>query len=585
MQSPEVDTASSGSETPVELRSDSWYSRGNGENFIARSWMRRGLPDDVFEKGKPMIGICNSWSELAPCNLGLRDIAEHVKRGVWEAGGVPFEFPTMSLGEARVRPTSMLFRNLMSMAVEESIRANPIDAVVLLGGCDKTTPAQLMGAASVDLPVIVVSAGPMLNGRYRGEEIGSGTDYWRYSEAVRAGTMTVEELTAAESGMTRSNGVCMTMGTASTMACITEAMGLALPGNGTLPAVDSRRLALAHESGRRIVDLARTGFSLSQVVVPESFHNAVRLVAAIGGSTNAVVHLLALAGRMDLEFTLDDWHRFGATVPLLVDIMPSGRYLMEDFAYAGGVSTVLNELGDLIDSGAPTVGGLSLGELHAGAQRADGSVIRSRANPLRENAGIAVLHGNLAPNGAIIKVSAASDHLQTHTGPALVFDSIEDFKARIDDPALEVTADSVLVLRNCGPKGFPGMGEVGNMAVPAKLLKEGVTDIVRISDARMSGTAFGTVVLHCAPEANVGGPLALVHDGDLISLDVASQSLRLHVDDDELAVRRAAWSPPEREFERGWVRLYIDQVEQADTGVDLAHLRGRSGSVVRRQNH
>lgn len=547
--------------------------------------MRRGLPNDVFDRGKPIIGICSAWSELAPCNLGLKDISEHVKRGVWESGGVPLEFPMMSLGEAHIRPTSMLYRNLASMEVEESIRANPIDGVVLLGGCDKTTPAQLMGAASAGLPTIVLSAGPMLNGRHGPEQIGSGTDYWRFSEALRVGEISLEEFRTIESGMTRSNGVCMTMGTASTVACITEALGLALPGNGTLPAPDSRRLALAHESGRRIVSLVESSTTMADIVTFDALANAVRVVAAIGGSTNVVLHVLALARRLGVDFTLDDFDRLGRDVPLLVDIMPSGRFLMEDFAYAGGVSTVLKTLDDLIVDLETTVGGRSLSDLHSGAPAADGEVIRTRAEPIADNAGLAVLRGNLAPKGCVLKVSAASPALMEHTGPAVVFDDVEDLHQRIDDPDLDVTADSVLVLRNSGPVGYPGMPEVGNLPLPRKLLAEGVTDMVRISDARMSGTSYGTVLLHCAPEAAAGGPLSLVRTGDLIATSVTDRSVSLLVSDDELERRRSQAAPRQNRPARGWERLYVSHVTQADEGADLDFLAGGSGPDVTRYNH
>lgn len=569
----------------AKLRSTNWYGKLDRDGFIHRSWMKSdGYPDDLFD-GRPMIGICSSWSELTPCNSSLDELAEHVKRGVWEAGGVPFVFPAMSLGETQLLPTAMLFRNLMSMAVEESIRGNPIDGVVLLGGCDKNTPAQLMGAVSVDLPAIVLSSGPKLNGQYRGNEIGSGTDVWKFSEAVRAGDMSPESFLAAESCMSRSKGFCNTMGTASTMALLSEAMGITLPQNGSIPAVDSRRSVLAHLTGRRIVEMVREDLRPSHILTDAAFANAVRVNAAIGGSTNAVVHLLAIAGRLGLEFGLDDWDRIGKDVPLLVDLMPSGKYLMEDFHYAGGLPAVMREMGDLVDGDALTVSGGPIRDQVAGAERFGSEVIRTLAEPILADAGIAVLYGNLAPEGAVIKPAAASASLLQHTGRAVVFESIENFKERIDDPELDVDADSILVLKGCGPKGYPGMAEVGNMPIPKKLLQRGVSDMVRISDARMSGTAFGTVVLHVSPEAAAGGPLALVQDGDIITLDVAARSLQLEVTDDELVERRDAVTAPLEEHHRGYTRLYIDHVQQAHLGADFDFLVGSSGSEVKRESH
>ena len=570
---------------PPVLRSARWYGKDDRDGFIHRSWMKSdGYPDDLFS-GRPIIGICSSASDLTPCNSHLDDLADHVGRGVWEAGGVPLVFPAMSLGETQILPTAMLLRNLMSMAVEESIRGNPIDGVVLLGGCDKNTPAQLMGAASVDLPTIVLSGGPKLDGWHQGRAIGSGTDVWRLSEAVRAGEITRSEFLAAESGMSRSKGFCNTMGTASTMACLVEAMGVTLPRNGDLPAADSRRSTLAHLTGRRIVHMVAEDLRLSRVLGPTAFANAVRACAAIGGSTNAVVHLLAIAGRLGVDFTLDDWDRLGRGVPLLVDLMPAGRFLMEELSKAGGVPAVLAELGDLIDGSAPTVSGVTIGEQIIGAERFGDDVIRPRAAPLLADAGLAVLRGNLAPDGAVLKPAAASAHLLRHSGRAVVFESIEELRARIDDPGLEVDADSVLVLKGCGPKGYPGMPEVGNMPLPLRLLERGVTDMVRISDARMSGTAYGTIVLHVAPEAAAGGPLALVRSGDVIELDVAERVLRLDVDDTELERRRASWVAPQPEHHRGYARLYVDHVLQADRGADLDFLVGASGSEVRRESH
>jgi dihydroxy-acid dehydratase len=567
------------------LRTQAWYGGQDRDGFVHRSWMKRGLPDDAFE-GKPMIGICNSASDLAPCNSHLTEVADHVKRGVWEAGGVPFEFPVMSLGETQIRPTAMLYRNLMSMAVEESIRGNPIDGVVLLCGCDKTTPAMLMGAASVDLPAIVVSGGPMLSGRYEGRAIGSGTDVWRLSEEVRAGTRSLDDFLAAESCMTRSKGSCNTMGTASTMASMVEALGMALPENAALPAADTRRLRLAHLSGRRIVGMVREDLRPSRVLTRSSFENAIRVLAAIGGSTNAVIHLLAVAGRVGVPLDLDDFDRLGADVPLLVDLLPSGRHLMEDFAHAGGVPAVLAEIAHLLDGHAPTVTGQPLETYWATATCFDRDVIRPCHDPLKPAAGIAVLRGNLCPDGAVVKPSAASPDLLTHTGRAVVFESIEDFNARIDDPDLDVDADCVLVLKGCGPKGYPGMPEVGNMRLPPRVLAQGVADMVRISDARMSGTAYGTVVLHVAPESAAGGPLGLVQEGDEITLDVPGRRLTLHVEDDELARRRAAGGAPAPiTTTRGWYQLYVEHVTQADKGADLDFLVGASGSEITRESH
>jgi dihydroxy-acid dehydratase len=567
------------------LRSAHSYGKLDRDGFIHRSWMKnQGLPDHAFD-GRPVIGLCNTWSELTPCNAHLRELADYVKRGVWEAGGVPVEFPVMSLGETQMRPTAMLFRNLLSMDVEESIRANPIDGVVLLGGCDKTTPGQVMGAASADLPTLVVSSGPMLNGSYKGRAIGSGTDVWKFSEAVRAGTMTLKDFMAAESGMSRSRGTCMTMGTASTMACLVEAMGLALPFNGTLPAVDARRQAMAHVSGRRIVEMARAGTALSHILTRPAFENAIRVCAAIGGSTNAVLHLLAIAGRAGVPLSLEDWDRLGRDVPLLTDLMPSGRFLMEDFQSAGGLPAVMAEIRDLLHADHTGVSGRTLGDILAEAETYNPDVIRRRAAPLAPSAGIAVLRGNLAPGGAVVKPSAASPHLLSHRGRAVVFESIEDFKRRVDDPALPIDEGCVMVLKGCGPRGYPGMPEVGNMPLPQKILAKGVTDIVRVSDARMSGTAFGTVVLHVAPEAEAGGPLAVVRDGDMIALDVAARRLTLDIPDAELQARLARWTPPPRTYDRGYYKLYVDTVTQADQGADLSFLRGKSGAHVTRESH
>jgi len=569
------------------LRSHQSYGKQDKDGFIHRSWMKnQGLPDHVFD-GRPVIGICNTWSEITPCNGNLRELAEYVKRGVWEAGGLPLEFPAMSLGETQMRPTAMLFRNLLAMEVEESIRGNPIDGVVLLGGCDKTTPAQIMGAASVNLPAMVVSAGPMLNGKFQGQDIGSGTDLWKFSDAVRTGAMKMEDFIAAESGMSRSRGVCMTMGTASTVSSLTEAMGLSLPFNGTLPAVDARRQALAHLTGSRIVELVKQDVRPADILQKAAFENAIVVNAAIGGSTNAVVHLLAIAGRLGVNLKLDDFDRLSRDVPLLVDLMPSGRFLMEDFHYAGGLPGLMNRIRDRLQLDAPTVSGKTLGEQIGSAACYNDEVIRPLDRPVRDNSGIWVLRGNLCPRGAIIKPNAASPALLEHTGKAVVFEDIEDYKARVDDPDLDVDADSVLVLKGCGPKGYPGMPEVGNMALPKKLLEQGVTDMLRLSDARMSGTAFGSVILHVAPESSAGGPLAVVENGDEIAFSGRDRTLTLRVSDEELARRLERWRTrqPAPPFGRGYAKLYIDTVLQADQGADLDFLIGASGDQVDRESH
>lgn len=564
-------------------RSQSWYGKLDRDGFIHRSWMKnQGYPDHAFD-GRPIIGICNTWSELTPCNSGLRDLAEMVKRGVWEAGGVPVEFPVMSLGETQMKPTAMLFRNLLSMDVEESIRAYGIDGVVLLGGCDKTTPGQLMGAASVDLPTIVVSSGPMLNGKWRGKDIGSGTDVWKFSESVRAGEMSLQEFMAAESGMSRSKGVCMTMGTASTMASLVEAMGLSLPTNAALPAVDARREALAHMTGRRIVQMVEEDLKLSKVLTRESLENAILANAAVGGSTNAVVHLLAIAGRAEIDLQLKDFE-IASDIPLLVNCMPSGKYLMEDFCYAGGMPVVLNQLAPHLRP-ANTVMGCDISEYGRDAECFNTDVIRTLEEPLKPAAGLRVLRGNLAPQGAIIKPSAASDYLLQHEAEAYVFENIEDLKANIDREDLPVDENTILVLKGCGPQGYPGMPEVGNMPIPRKLVEQGVRDMVRVSDARMSGTAFGTVVLHVSPEANAGGPLALVKTGDRIRLDASAGELSLLVDETELEARRAQWLPEPPNYQRGYAKLYIDHVMQADRGADLDFLVGKDTRPVTRESH
>jgi dihydroxy-acid dehydratase len=569
------------------LRSQRSYGRKDKDGFIHRSWMKsEGLPADVFD-GRPVIGICNTWSELTPCNAGLRDLAEYVKRGVWEAGGLPLEFPAMSLGETQMRPTAMLFRNLLAMEVEESIRGNPIDAVVLLGGCDKTTPGQLMGAASVDLPTLVISSGPMLNGKFRGCDIGSGTDVWKFSEAVRGGKLSLDDFMAAESGMSRTPGTCMTMGSASTMACMMEAMGLALPFNATAPAVDAQRRRIAHESGRLIVRMAREDVRLSTIFTRQAFENAIRVLGGIGGSTNTVLHLLAVAGRLGVPLELADFDRLTADIPLLVDLQPSGKFLMEDLHYAGGLPAVMRELSAYLHTDAKTISGNSIGSCFATAECYNRNVIRTLAEPANPVSGIWVLKGNLCPNGAVMKPSAASRSLFSHRGRAVVFESIEDLHDRIDAPGLEVDANSVLVLKGCGPKGYPGMPEVGNMPLPRKLLEKGVSDMLRISDARMSGTAFGTVVLHVAPEAEAGGPLAMVRDGDEILLDGPNRRLELMISVDELAARTKAWKQghPPSKYTRGYYKLYVQHVMQADQGCDLDFLTGASGSVVDRESH
>jgi dihydroxy-acid dehydratase len=569
------------------LRSTKSYGKHDRDGFIHRSWIKAtGLPDHVFD-GRPIIGIANTWSELVTCQVHLRELAGFVKRGVWEAGGVPIEFPAMSLPETQMRPTAMLFRNLLAMEVEESIRANPIDGVVLMGGCDKTTPGLLMGAASVDLPAIFISSGAMLNGKFEGRDIGSGTDVWRFSEAVRAGEMTLDEFLSAESGMSRSAGVCNTMGTASTMASLTEALGISLPNNAALPAVDARRRVLAHLAGNRIVQLVKDDVKPSDILTRQAFENAILMHAAIGGSTNAVVHLLALAGRVGVPLSLEDFDEIARAAPLLVNLMPSGKYLMEDFCYAGGAPAVAKELGDLYRRDAITVSGKTQGEIADAAKVWNREVIGTLAAPIGPSSGVWVLRGNLCPDGAILKPSAATPALLTHRGRAVVFEDIEDYHARIDDPDLDADETSILVLKGCGPKGYPGMPEVGNMALPRKVLEKGVTDMVRISDARMSGTAYGTVILHVAPEAEAGGPLALVQTGDEIAFDGPNRRLDLLVDEAELARRRAAWEAARQpsKYDRGWYRLYIDTVQQADKGVDLEFLIGKSTSEVTRESH
>jgi dihydroxy-acid dehydratase len=567
-------------------RSSHWYA-GSGRNaYIHRAWMRRGLPSHAFD-GRPHIAIANTASDLTPCNAHFNEVADSVKQGVYEAGGIPMNLPVVSLGESNVRPTAMLWRNMAAMAAEEMFRANPIDGLVLLGGCDKTIPALLMAAASVDLPAVVVPGGPMLSGTFRGVALGCGTDVWKLSEEVRAGTLSREDFLRSESSMIRSRGHCNTMGTASTMAVMAESLGTTIPGLAGTPAADSRLLESAHASGGQIIEMVQADRRPSVQLSRGSFLNAIVALAAVGGSTNAVIHLLAIAGRLGIELTLDDFDRVGSSVPLLVDLQPAGRFLMEDFHRAGGVLAVLREVSDLLDPEALTVTGRPLVEYLDGAQIWDPEVIRTRAEPLQPEAGIAVLRGSLAPTGAVIKPAAASPELLRHRGPAVVFDSIEDFYARVDDPELEVDADSVLVLRGCGPKGYPGMPEVANMPLPAKLLERGVRDMVRICDGRMSGTAYGTVVLHVSPESAAGGPLALIRTGDPVILDVPARRLDVDIPEAELAGRSpataatAAYANPAR----GWQSLYVDTVQQADTGADLSFLVGASGAEVTRESH
>ena len=571
------------------LRSAAWFGSADKNGFMYRSWMKnQGIPDHEFQ-GKPIIGICNTWSELTPCNAHFRKLAEHVRRGVFEAGGFPVEFPVFSNGESNLRPTAMFTRNLASIDVEESIRGNPIDGVVLLVGCDKTTPALLMGAASCDVPAITVTGGPMLNGKHAGKDIGSGTAVWQLSEQVKAGTISLHEFMSAEAGMSRSAGTCNTMGTASTMACMAEALGTSLPHNAAIPAVDARRYVLAHLSGMRIVEMVWEDLRLSKVLTAQAFENAIRVNAAIGGSTNAVIHMKAIAGRIGVELELEDWTRVGRGTPTIVDLLPSGRFLMEEFYYAGGLPAVLRRMGEgdlLPHKNALTVNGKSLWDNVVDAPIYDDEVIRPLDKPLVQDGAICVLRGNLAPRGAVLKPSAATPALMQHRGRAVVFEDFDHYKARINDPELEVDANSVLVLKNCGPKGYPGMAEVGNMGLPPKLLAAGVKDMVRISDARMSGTAYGTVVLHVAPEAAAGGPLGAVQDGDWIELDCAGGRLNLDIPEAELAARLAAREATGgNTMKSGYQRLYVDHVLQADEGCDFDFLVGSRGSAVPRHSH
>lgn len=569
------------------MRSADWYGGNSRDSYIHRAWMRRGNPDSAFNATRPQIAIINTASDLAPCNMHLDEVAQSVKNGIWEAGGVPHNLPMVSLGETNVRPTAMLWRNMVAMATEEMIRANPVDGVVLLGGCDKTIPALLMGAASVNLPAIVVPGGPMLNGTFKGERLGCGTGVWKFSEEVRAGKMSQEEFNNSEKSMIRSKGHCNTMGTASTMGSLAEALGMVLPGVAGTPAPDSRLLQAAHASGARIVDMIAEDLKPSDIMTTGAFTNAIVALGAIGGSTNAVVHLLAIAGRLGIKLTLDDFDRIGSRIPLLVNLQPAGEFLMEDLFRAGGLSAVMNEVNEYLDRSAITVTGKPYVEYLKGAEIYDSNVIKTHDAPLQAEAGIAVLRGNIAPGGAVIKPAAASQNLLVHTGKAVIFESIEDFHARIDDPNLDVDENSVLVLRGCGPKGYPGMPEVSNMAIPKKLLEKGVTDLVRICDGRMSGTAFGTVVLHVSPEGALGGPLAKLLNGDLIELNVPARTLNVKISDAELAARQpsAAMTKALASPNRGWERLYIEHVEQAHLGADLDFLRGASGSQTPRESH
>ena len=567
-----------------KFRSQNWFGKTGKDGFIYRAWMKnQGIPDDMFD-GRPVIGICNTWSELTPCNAHFRDLAESVKRGVYEAGGYPVEFPVMSLGETLIKPTAMLYRNLASMDVEESIRANPIDGVVLLCGCDKTTPSLVMGACSVDIPTLVISGGPMLKGHWRGKDIGT-SDVWRFDEAFKLGEITEQQFTEAEGCMARTQGHCAVMGTASTMATMVEALGLSLPNNAAIPAADVRRKVISQLSGRRIVEMVKEDLTLSKILTREAFENAIMINAAIGGSTNFVIHLLAIAGRIGVELNMDDFDKFSQNIPLLANLQPSGSFFMEDLYYAGGLPAVIKEMKNVLHNDALTVNGKGIGANSESAEVFDRNIVGTMDAPFKANSGIAVVRGNLAPNGAVIKPSAATPALMTHRGKAVVFETIEDYHARIEDPDLEIDENSIMVLKNVGPKGYPGMAEVGNMGIPKKLLEKGVHDLVRISDGRMSGTGFGTVVLHVSPEAADGGNLALVYNGDYISLDVPNRTLNLEVSDEELTERRKNWQPIDMNITRGYVSMYIKHVEQAHLGADMDFLKGKSGSVVSRDSH
>ncbi|UTW02666.1 dihydroxy-acid dehydratase [Amphritea atlantica] len=572
---------------PRKLRSTEWFGGTSRDHIYHRSWMKnQGLPADLFD-GRPVIGICNTWSQLTPCNAHLRDLAERVAHGIYEAGGLPLEFPVFSTGESSLRPTAMMYRNLAAMDVEEALRANPLDGVVLLAGCDKTTPALLMGASSVDIPAIVVSGGPMLNGWFRGERVGSGTALWQMSEDIKAGKMTTDDFLEAEQAMSRSSGGCNTMGTASTMASMAEALGMALSGNAAIPAVDSRRRVMAHLTGRRIVQMVKDDLKPSDIMTRQAFENAIRVNGAIGGSTNAVIHLLAIAGRLNVDLTLDDWDRLGREIPTIVNLMPSGKYLMEEFFYAGGLPVVIKALGEggKLHKDTLTVSGDSIWEEVKDVRCWNDDVIRPVDQALTANGGIVVLRGNLAPGGAVLKPSAATAELLQHRGRAVVFENIDDYKARINDENLDVDETCILVMKNCGPKGYPGMAEVGNMGLPPKILRQGITDMVRISDARMSGTAYGTVVLHTTPEAAAGGPLAIVQNGDMIELDVENRRLHLDIPEVEFSQRMAAWTSTVAVPPSGYARLFFEHVQGADTGADFDFLKGCRGAAVPKDSH
>lgn len=574
-------------EWPRQLRSTEWYGGVSRDHIYHRSWMKnQGLPADLFD-GRPVIGICNTWSELTPCNAHLRDLAERVKHGIYEAGGLPLEFPVFSNGESSLRPTAMMYRNLAAMDVEEALRANPLDGVVLLVGCDKTTPALLMGACSVDIPAIVVSGGPMLNGKWRNTDIGSGTALWQMSEMVKSGELTQGDFLDAEQSMSRSPGSCNTMGTASTMASMAEALGMALSGNAAIPAVDSRRRVMAHITGRRIVQMVKDDLKPSDVLTRKAFENAIRVNGAIGGSTNAVIHLMAIAGRVGVDLSLDDWDELGRDIPTVVNLMPSGKYLMEEFFYAGGLPVVLKSLGDrgLLHKDSLTVSGQEIWQELTDVKNWNEDVIRPVDKALTESGGIAVLRGNLAPGGAVLKPSAASEHLLNVRGRAVVFEDIDDYKAKINDEDLDIDESCIMVLKNCGPRGYPGMAEVGNMGLPPKVLRKGITDMVRISDARMSGTAYGTVILHTSPEAAVGGPLAVVQDGDMIDLNVEQRRLHLDISDEELQQRLDNWKARVEPPVSGYARLFHDHVMGADTGADFDFLLGCRGKAVPKDSH
>ncbi|AWW00245.1 IlvD/Edd family dehydratase [Arcticibacterium luteifluviistationis] len=568
-----------------KLRSEEWFGKEGKDGFIYRSWIKnQGYPAHQF-KGKPVIGICNTWSEATPCNGHFRELAQFIKNGIYEAGGFPLEFPVMSLGETIIRPTAMLYRNLASMTVEESIRANPFDAVVLMTGCDKTTPSLVMGAASVDIPSIVLPGGPMLNGKFRGKDLGSGTDVWKFDADVKAGKMTLDEMEEAEACMSRSIGHCNTMGTASTMATMVEALGLTLPGVSSIPAADSRKKMNAHMTGMRAVEMAKENLKISKILTKPAFINAIKVNSAVGGSTNFVLHLLAIAKRVGVELSLDDFDKHGAKIPFLLNLMPSGKYLMEDYYYAGGIQVILKELGHHLSEEAITVNGKTLTENSQKARNWNTDVIRPITDPIIKEGGITVVKGNLCTEGAVIKVSAATPSLLKHKGRAVVFETIEDYHERIDNPDLDIDEHCIMVLKNVGPKGYPGMPEVGNMALPQKLIQKGISDMIRISDGRMSGTAYGTVFLHASPESALGSPLALVENGDIIECDVPAKKIHLHVSDEELAKRREKWTPIDLEFNRGYIKLYIDTVNQAHEGADLDFLIGSSGSIVNRESH